>query len=73
MAKSTGTIPIGTLRLELQLTTDTGGPITLGQADIDMTGRLESTRDGATITVDHDIIKHEIAAALIDAARQLDT
>ena len=65
-------LSIGTLKLELQLTTTSGGPIILGGGTIDVPVHAASTRHGATLTIDQDVLRHELACALMDAARQIE-
>lgn len=63
---------LGTITLELHLVTKFGGPIVLAEGEIDVPVSAEATGDGATLRVDTGLLHHEIANALIEAARQID-
>lgn len=63
---------LGTVTLKLHLTTEIGGPIELGVAEVPVTARVENKRERASLHVDWGVLRHEIANALIDAANQID-
>lgn len=66
------TANLGTITIELHVVTKHGGPITLGEATIDVPMTMAPTPGGATLTINQAALRHEIANALIDAANQID-
>jgi hypothetical protein len=63
---------LGTVTIRLQLTTDIGGPITLGAVDVPVGGDATAPAGKAALTIDQDVLRHEIACALIAAAARID-
>lgn len=61
-----------TLTLELHLSTQTGGPIVIGSGEVDVPLSTESIDQGVRVTIDQPVLRHEIVAALMDLARQLE-
>lgn len=61
-----------TLTLEVQLTTSTGGPVVVGSGEIDVPLSTESMEQGVRVSIDQPVLRHEIAAALMDLARQIE-
>lgn len=69
MAIKLGSITLG---LDINITTPTGGPISIATAEVDVPTSTNATRVGATITIDEQVIRHEIAAVLMTTARELE-
>lgn len=67
-------VSLGTVTVDLQITTSTtvGGPVILGAAEIEVPMSMESTSTGARLMIAQDVLRHEIAGALIEAARQIE-
>lgn len=61
-----------TLTLELHLSTSTGGPVVVGSGEVDVPLSAETVAQGVRITIDESVLRHEIAAALMDLARQVE-
>lgn len=64
---------LGTITVELQLSTSVGGPISLGEAEIDVQGKGTLGHDEVVLEIDHAALRHEIANALIEAANAIDS
>lgn len=63
---------LGSITLNLHLTTEFGGPILLGEAKIDVPAKVDAAAGQVVLTLDTAVLRHEIANALIDAARQIE-
>lgn len=61
-----------TITLELHLSTRAGGPVVIGSGEVAVPLSAESIEQGVRVSIDEPVLRHEIAVALMDLARQIE-